>query len=204
LLQADGDVYDYYQISADSTRVVYRADQDTDEVIELYSVSISGGTVAKLNSEPPEDVDIDVGYQITPDSITVIYIAEQDTINVPELYAVPITGGSPSKLNTPLTSVGSTSDDFLISPNDPVVAYRASQGTIRSFLFELYSVNIDAPYNYNVDNDNAITALDAIYVINRIGDTKNDENAAADVDCNGTIDATDANLVIERIGQRLD
>ena len=39
---AGGDAW-IHQISADSSRVVYRADQDTDEVDELYSVSIYGG-----------------------------------------------------------------------------------------------------------------------------------------------------------------
>ena len=39
-----------FSISPDSSRVVYRADQQTDGVYELYSVPINGGTVTELNS----------------------------------------------------------------------------------------------------------------------------------------------------------
>jgi len=38
-----GDVWQDFKISADSNRVVYRADQNTDGVYELYSVPIGGG-----------------------------------------------------------------------------------------------------------------------------------------------------------------
>jgi len=37
-----------FQISADGQRVIYRADQDQDDVFELYSVSIAGGSAVKI------------------------------------------------------------------------------------------------------------------------------------------------------------
>ena len=43
-----GDAYDF-QVSPDGSTVVYRADQDTDDVFELYSVPIGGGASTKLN-----------------------------------------------------------------------------------------------------------------------------------------------------------
>ena len=42
-LVPSGDVFNDFQISPDSTRVVFRADKDTDGVLELYSVAIGGG-----------------------------------------------------------------------------------------------------------------------------------------------------------------
>ena len=47
-MQAAGDVGSFI-ISPDESRVVYVADQQTDEVAELYSVPIGGGTATKLN-----------------------------------------------------------------------------------------------------------------------------------------------------------
>ena len=41
-LVSGGNVEDDFQINPDSVWVVYRADQDTDEVKELYSVPIGG------------------------------------------------------------------------------------------------------------------------------------------------------------------
>src|SRR5688572_12524893 len=46
---AAGGVLTDPRISRDSTRVVYTADQDTDEVFELYSAPITGGPSVKLN-----------------------------------------------------------------------------------------------------------------------------------------------------------
>lgn len=42
-------------ISPDEKYAVYSADQDADEVYELYSVRLSGGTPVKLNAPLPTD-----------------------------------------------------------------------------------------------------------------------------------------------------
>jgi len=43
------------RISPDGSRVVYLADQDADELLELYSVPIDGGMSMRLNADlPPE------------------------------------------------------------------------------------------------------------------------------------------------------
>ena len=48
LLPAGGNVADFV-ISPDAARVVYLADQRTDEVRELFSVPLGGGPVTQLN-----------------------------------------------------------------------------------------------------------------------------------------------------------
>ena len=60
-----GDVENHL-ISPDSSRVVYRADQDTDTVIELYSASITGANpVVKLNRKVDNDGGMVFNFEIT-------------------------------------------------------------------------------------------------------------------------------------------
>ena len=74
-----GDVSSSYQVSPDGSTVVYRADQDTDDVTELYSVPIGGGAVTKLNGALPAGGSVFYsGYQISPDGSTVVYNADQE------------------------------------------------------------------------------------------------------------------------------
>ena len=46
------------QFSPDSSRVLYVADQDTDEVFEIYSVPAGGGTPTKLNGPLVAEGDV--------------------------------------------------------------------------------------------------------------------------------------------------
>ena len=73
------DPFPDFQISPDSQRVVYRADQDTFDVLELYSVPIAGGSPVKLNPLLPEGAEVGgrdnnrYDFLITPDSSSVLY-----------------------------------------------------------------------------------------------------------------------------------
>lgn len=100
----EGDIVEY-QISADSSYVVYLADQDTDEVIELYSVPTDGSTPPiKLNSALTTGGWVG-SYKISADSNQVVYRANQDLAYQWELYSVPIDGSTPPiKLNGPLVN----------------------------------------------------------------------------------------------------
>ena len=135
-----GDVQTSILISPDGNTVVYRADQDTDGVTELYAVPITGGTATKLNPTPVTGGDVQTSILISPDGNTVVYRADQDTDNVTELYAVPITGGTATKLNPTLVSGGDVGSAFLISPDGNTVVYRADQDTDN--VTELYAVPI--------------------------------------------------------------
>jgi len=125
------------QISANSSTVVYKADQDTDGVEELYSVPIGGGTATKLNDPLVMDGDVRTGYQISPDNTRVVYRADQDMLGDVELYSVPIGGGTATKLNpVPVGSNVFSFSFFLFSPDSTRVVYRADQDT--DGVFELY------------------------------------------------------------------
>ena len=68
--------------------MVYRADQKTAAVFELYSVPLGGPAVAgvKLNGALVAGGNVSGVHQFSPDSSRVVYRADQDTDEVFELY----------------------------------------------------------------------------------------------------------------------
>jgi len=115
-----------FQISPDGSRVVYSADQNIDDVFELFSVSINGGPVVKLNGNLTSDGDIEL-FKISPDGTRVVYFADQDINDVPELFSVPINGGAVVKLNTDLVAGRRVFPFFDISSDSSRVVYSADQ-----------------------------------------------------------------------------
>jgi hypothetical protein len=114
-------------ISADGSRAIYHADQETDETFELYSAPVAGGPFSKLNGALVAGGDV-IYALISPDGSLVVYTADQEADDVTEIYGVPITGGAASKLNGPLVS-GSDVAAFSIqiSPYNNVAIYMADQ-----------------------------------------------------------------------------
>jgi ELWxxDGT repeat protein len=129
-----------FKISEDGAWVVYRADQDTDNAFELYSVPIAGGTAMKLNDRLVGGGDVAPIFEISPDGSRVVYRSDQDTDDVYELYSVPIAGGTGTKLNDRLVGGGDVGSIYEISPDGSRVVYRSDQDTDN--VYELYSVPI--------------------------------------------------------------
>ena len=48
-----GEVFADFVVDPDGTRVVYKADADTDEVLELYALNVDGTDFQKLNAPLP-------------------------------------------------------------------------------------------------------------------------------------------------------
>jgi Tol biopolymer transport system component len=128
---------DSLQISPDSSRVLYQADQTTDGVLEIYSVPSTGGTAVKLNGPLVLGGDVDE-QDFSPDSIRVVYDADQTTDDVVELFIVPATGGTAIKLNGPLVAGGDVSGFYSFSPDSSRVVYKADQ--VMNDVSELFSV----------------------------------------------------------------
>ena len=84
-LVGGGDAFSY---EVSGTTVVYQADQDADNVIELYSVPVGGGTPVKLNGPLVAGGGVQPGFVVS--GTTVVYRADQDADNVLELYSVPV------------------------------------------------------------------------------------------------------------------
>jgi len=86
--------------SPDESNVIYRADQETNNVFELYTVPTDGnGPVIKLNGALVSGGDVVFeretanfssfdGVQLSSDGSRVVYMADQDTDGIFELYSV--------------------------------------------------------------------------------------------------------------------
>jgi Tol biopolymer transport system component len=126
-----------FSFSADGTRVVYRADQDVLEMLELYVVDVASPGVAKqVNPQLTTGGNVYTSFGFTPDGARIAYIADQDADDVLELYAVQtIAPGTSAKLNGALVEGGDVCQ-FAFSPDSTRVAYCADQekdGTLELF-----------------------------------------------------------------------
>lgn len=120
-------------------RTVYLADQDTDDVLELYLV----GSSVKLNPPLPQGKNV-TDFLVTPDKKAVVYRADQDTDEVYELYLVEFSNpGVSAKLNGPLPPGGDVEFEFEITTDSSSVLYLAEQ-TMDGVL-ELYKTSFAAP-----------------------------------------------------------
>jgi Tol biopolymer transport system component len=155
LKDEDEDRFADFRISPDSSRVVYLAEQDSAEVVELYSAPIAGGVPSvKLNNALVNGSQIDFFFRISPDSRRVAYQAglfEKKMLageSTPvELYSAPIaTANAAVKLNGALVS-GRNVNGFAISTDSRQVFYAADQDTDN--LEELY-VTSDTPPRINL------------------------------------------------------
>jgi len=145
-LVAGGDVMLDFVLSKDGNKVVYLADQDTDQVFELYSVSLFPdgiNTPIKISGDLVENGDVFSPFVLNNEG-KVVYLADQDTDNVLELYVTSPTGNMPIKISGNLAKDVQVIDPHL-SFDGTQVFYRTSQGKKRRF--EFYYVPIDASKN---------------------------------------------------------
>ena len=127
-----------FQVSPNASHVVYRTDQDTDDVFELYAVPImGGGTPIKLNGNLGNGESIAFDFAISKNSKTVVYRTDGDNV---ELFSVPIAGGTPVKLNTPFSGGGNITFEFRLGMDGRTVIYRADQNSKN--VAELFAVSI--------------------------------------------------------------
>src|SRR5262245_8426280 len=87
------------QVNGDGSRVVYLADQERDDVFELYCVK-PGATPIRLNASLPEGSDVG-SFKLTPDGQRVVYLTEVGPGAFDQFFSVPIDGGSSVRLSDP-------------------------------------------------------------------------------------------------------
>ncbi len=135
-------------VSFDGSWVSYVADQDTDNVEEVYVVNIAGatpGTPLKVSGVMPSFGD-NINLKWSPTANRLVYCADQQTSGVYEIFLVSITGGTPSaplKIHPTFPSFGRVaagSDEILWSPDGNWVAYRADTAVDNAF--EVEAVNV--------------------------------------------------------------
>ena len=130
-----------FGVIPDSSGVVYIADQNTDEVFELFRTLFSGGN-SQIN--PPfllgfEDV---VDFVVAPNSSGVVYKADQNTDGVNEVYKAVFGFPGSTRLNPPFV-IGQNVLTYTVSPDSASAIYRANQDN--TAIVELYRVPFSSP-----------------------------------------------------------
>ena len=75
-----------FLFTPDGATVVYRADHQTDDALELFRVAIDGSrAIRKLNTKLVAGGEV-LEYAVTSDGSRVLYLADQDVDEVVELY----------------------------------------------------------------------------------------------------------------------
>lgn len=132
----------------DGRRIIYQADQDTLDVLEIYMVDVSGptpSTPVKLNG--PLVTGGDVGTTATDVAVSfdgrwVSYVADQNTDNVEEVFVVDISGGAPSAPIRVSGPPSSFTDNINVSwsPTANRLMYASDQEA--SNVYEVYYVDL--------------------------------------------------------------
>jgi Tol biopolymer transport system component len=144
-----------FRITADGKRVVYAADQDNDDVFELYSVPIRGGTPVKLSGPMVAGGDVGLGvartfqplrlpqFELSPDGKRVVYRADQDADEVFELFSAPIDGSTiPTRLHPALAPNGDVALlSARIDPSSTTVVFGADAST--DDVLEVFAAPLD-------------------------------------------------------------
>lgn len=140
------DVLDF-QVSPSLTAdyVVYRADEEVDELFELFSVPYNGaGDPIRLfgpTTDPTTDAQ---DYQITPNGLAVVYIADRSVDERFDLGAVAITGGTHYWLSKEMVAGGDV-DHFKIGSDNQRVVFLADKlvyNRLELFVVSIFGENL--------------------------------------------------------------
>ncbi|HEX6883777.1 MAG TPA: hypothetical protein VF530_10370 [Planctomycetota bacterium] len=87
----------------DGARLVFRADAEQDEVVELFSApAAGGGPRVKLNAPLPPGNEVEQGFLLTPDGARVLFLVRASGFaSVGELHVAPVDGSAPATLLAP-------------------------------------------------------------------------------------------------------
>lgn len=126
-----------WQVDSESQRIVYRADQEADHLVELFSVAHDGGEVTKLSPELEEDGFVDDGFLLAEGRA--LFRADVESNLVHELFSVPVTGGVATRLNAPLNfrvhRLAEVRANFTVKDGD--VFYVAPQDSVVPWLYRV-------------------------------------------------------------------
>ncbi|HNP34674.1 MAG TPA: hypothetical protein PKK10_02370, partial [Woeseiaceae bacterium] len=149
-----------FSFSPDGNWLLYSADQDIDEVVELYAVDLANpGASTKVNPPFAGNTDMCRG-RFSPDSQKIVYCSDEDTDETLELFLVEIGAfGVSTKLNPPLVADGDIrSSDYRFSADSGSIFYRADQDVDEHR--ELFEVSLASPGVATRINDTMIALGD--------------------------------------------
>lgn len=130
---------DSYNFTADSNNIVYIADQQVDNVQELFISSLIGANT-KLSGTMVTNGDLQ-SFKIIGSKI--LFLADKEINNVNELYSVDFDGMNLIKINSSL----------IAGEN---VAQYASNGTVVSYLMDKASSGVFSVYSNNFSGDDEL------------------------------------------------
>lgn len=140
-LPAGGFVADF-AIDPTSELVVLEGSVETNQLAEVFSVPIGGGTMTKLSGDL-STADGTLGFGITPDGTRVVFGIDRDPstgTSVRELAITPIDGGPITTLVGPLTVNGDVGE-ILFTPDGSGIVYSAEADAVDRL--ELFQVPLD-------------------------------------------------------------
>jgi Tol biopolymer transport system component len=141
-LVANGSVSEGYRFSPDGEWIGYLADQDTNEVFELYGVETDmPGSSFKLNGPLAAEGDL-CNFIFDPTSTRVAYCAEEETNDVIDLFVVELSAPAISTKLNPTLVAGGRVTSYEFGPNGDFIVYRADQDT--NDVFEIYDVELSS------------------------------------------------------------
>jgi Tol biopolymer transport system component len=125
-----------FQISPDSTQVVYELNQGQQSSAprSLYHVPLTGGAPVKLDD--PFTSNAAHSFVISPDSSRVVYSRQPQPSDPIELYAAPLNGQPPVKIDSP-AGINVDPYSIVVSADSGHVVY--STGYPSGGPYELYS-----------------------------------------------------------------
>lgn len=138
--QGGGDIFSF-AVAPDSRHVLYVADQEVDNKLEVYLAALDGsGEPLKLNSPVQSGA---AGAQFTPDGTHVVYIGDTARqVGARDLYLVPIDQpGNAVQLNATVASDVDI-NAYIISRDGTRIAYQTSPP---GFPREIYVSELNSP-----------------------------------------------------------
>ncbi|MEQ1893404.1 MAG: hypothetical protein ABL998_12730, partial [Planctomycetota bacterium] len=137
-LAAGGNVLDFL-LAPDDARVLYRADQELDQRLELYVAATAGGLRSKVSGTLPAGASVEGGYEFVPNSSSVIFLLQLGS-NTSELFRGSLNGGQSTRLSS-VHSANRVVLDFALTADGQRVVYLADSRA--NDLFELFVVPSD-------------------------------------------------------------
>lgn len=132
-----GDVTDA-KVSPDGRYAVYRADQDEDEVFELYSVPVNGGQITKLNEDLSQPSFVREQFEITSDGQRVVFLVDSDTPGTVELASSTIATGDITYISGNIADGGGVMG-FRLTPDGSTVVFEADDDA--NGTYDLFAVS---------------------------------------------------------------
>jgi hypothetical protein len=94
-----GGIVSAFHVSPYGPTLVYLADQEIDDRVELYGVPVAGGPAVKLNAPLADGIEISDAVSFSPDGRWIVYQTGYGTWYLNEIFVASLGGGSVRRLN---------------------------------------------------------------------------------------------------------